>query len=100
MKYYSEALQKFYNTPEECEEAESKEQKAKEEAEKKAKALKEQRKERAAEVEKALDELNKAEKHYRELLDKFLKDYGAFHYTYTYKDNDLDSFFNWPYMFL
>lgn len=97
MKYYSEALDKFFDTPQECTEAELKEQKAKEEAEKKSKALKEQRKERAAEVEKALKELSEAEKHYRELLNNFLKDYGSFHYTYSWddkKNNDIFDLFN------
>ena len=100
MKYYSETLKSFFNSAEECQEAELEEQKAKEEAEKKSKALKEQRKERAAEVEKALEELRNAENHYKEVLNNFLKDYGSFHYTYSYRDNDFDTFnlLGWPFI--
>lgn len=104
MKYYSETLKSLFESKEECEEAELKAKKAKEEAEKKSKALKEQRKERAAEVEKALEELSNAEKNYKELLSKFITDYGSFHYTYSFKNDNLDLnslySFTYPFFFL
>lgn len=83
MKYYSEDLKKFFNTPEECEKAEAAHLKrVKEEEEKKAKAASE-RAVKAKEVEDALKQLNEARKNYDEKLRAFCKEYGSWHYTFT-----------------
>lgn len=89
MKFYSEQLNKLFNSEKELIAAEkvAADAKAKAEAEKKAKIeaqekLKAARKTRAEEVEKAFVEAAKAQKHAQELLDKFLKDYNSFHMTY------------------
>lgn len=93
MKILSEKTNKYYATVEECQAAE----KAFDEAEAKKKADAEKltaaRKERANEVEKAYKESLNASKHYHDLLDAFIKDYGSFHMTvHTGNLNPFDSF--------
>lgn len=81
MKYYSEKTRQFYDSAEDCKAAEEA-LIAKEKAEtEKAEQLKAQRKERAAELEQALKDVGAAKKKYEELMNAFLKDYGAYHYT-------------------
>lgn len=83
MKIFSEFTNKEYETVEACLEAEKAyEAQQKLEKEKKEK-LDIERKERATEIEKAYEDIRKAEAHFLELRDKFIKDYGYFHMTYT-----------------
>ena len=81
MKILSEKTKKFYPTVEACEaaEAEYDAKMAKIEAERKA--LAETRKERAKEVEDAYKKAKEAEKHYLDLRNEFIKDFGSFHMT-------------------
>ena len=83
MKILSEKTKKEYATVEEClaDEAKYDEMiaKKKEEAERKAT----ERKERAKEVEEAYLVAKEAERKYVELRNKFVKDYGSFHMTYS-----------------
>lgn len=75
--WYSEELDKSFETEEACLEAEK-------EYEKKValeKAKKEERKERAEEVEKAFKDANDAYNNAKELLNKFCEDYGAWHHS-------------------
>ena len=100
MKYFSEKTRRFYDDVELCkkEEAAFDERQAKLEAERKA--LAEARKERAKEIEdayKEMQDMNKAaraaERHYLELRNKFVKDYGSFHMTVSQAEqapNELD----------
>ena len=93
MKILSEKTNKYYATVDECLAAE----KAFDEAAAKKKAEEEKlnatRKERANEVENAYKVSIEANKHYRELLDAFVKDYGSFHMTvHTGNLNPFDSF--------
>ena len=93
MRILSDKTNKYYATVEECLAAE----KAFDEAEAKKKAEAEKlnatRKERANEVEKAYKESLDAYKHYRTLLDAFVKDFGSFHMTVHTGDlNHFDSF--------
>lgn len=93
MKILSEKTNKYYTTVDECLAAE----KAFDEAAAKKKAEEEKlnatRKERANEVENAYKASIEANKHYRELLDAFIKDYGSFHMTvHTGNLNPFDSF--------
>ena len=93
MKILSEKTNKYYATVDECLAAE----KAFDEAEAKKKAeaqkLNATRKERANEVETAYNVSLEANKHYHELLDAFVKDYGSFHMTVHTGDlNPFDSF--------
>ena len=85
MRILSDKTNKYYATVEECLAAE----KAFDEAEAKKKAEAEKlnatRKERANEVEKAYKESLDAYKHYRTLLDAFVKDFGSFH-THLFND--------------
>lgn len=83
MKYFSDILNKVYNTEKECKEAEEQylsKKKAEEEAKQK---LTEKRKERAKEVEEAFKNVREAQKHYDELLKAFVKDYGSFHMSFS-----------------
>lgn len=111
MKYFSETMNKVYDTVEELEAAEkalaeklAKEEQAKAEAKAKreqeiaeAKAKKEalakERGERAKEVENAIKELTELRKEcaekidakqkiVNELVNKFIADFGSFHFTY------------------
>ena len=89
MKYYSEKLNKVFDTVEDLESAE------KEHAEKETQALKlrEERKVRAKEVEDAYIA-------YKKLLNQFIKDYGSYHQTIKDKDSwsILDVMFGgWPF---
>ena len=93
MKILSEKTNKYYATVDQCLAAE----KAFDEAEAKKKAEAQQlnvtRKERANEVETAYKASLEANKHYHELLDAFVKDYGSFHMTVHTGDlNPFDSF--------
>lgn len=86
MKYYSEKLNKLFETEKECVEAESAHEKALAEAEAKKKALAEERASRAKEVEDAYKAALEAKKLYNEKLDAFLRDYKQFHMTVTSQD--------------
>lgn len=85
MKYYSEETKQFYSTAEDCDKAEKAAIEEKEKKEAHKKELKEARAARAKEVNEAFEKAN-------ELLNKFVEDYGSFHYTYT-NDDFFDSFF-------
>ena len=83
MKYYSEYLKKFFDTEDECQDAEDKAFEEEHAAEQQTKKLAEERKARAKEVEDAMNEAIKANKKYYETLRAFCKDYGSFHMTYS-----------------
>lgn len=87
MKYYSEKLKKVFDDVETLEKAELTLVK-KEEEEKK---LREERKVRAKEVEDAY-------KHFNELLNKFIKDYGSYHMSVDNQPISLfDLMWRWPF---
>ena len=91
MKYYSEKLKKVYDTVEQLKTAETEYDKA--HAAEIAKQK--ERKERAEEIDAARKEVIKAQEHYDDLINKFVKDYGSFHTTM--KDAPVsiwDAFFN------
>ena len=84
MKYYSEKLKKVYDTVEQLQAAEVEYDKA--HAAELAKQA--ERKRRAAEVSEARKAAADAQKKYSDLLNKFVKDYGSYHATYTDEDTD------------
>ncbi len=86
MYIYSEKTKKRYDTVEECVKAEEEFDKAVAEEKEKKERLANERKERAKEVEDAFKNAN-------DLLNKFIKDYGSFHATYT-SDNSPFSWFD------
>lgn len=93
MKFYSDKTRKFYDTEKECLKAEKEldDKLALEKAKKEE--LSNARKVRAEEVEKAYKSVLEAQKHYREVLNAFLKDYGSFHMTlHTGDSNPFDLF--------
>lgn len=112
MKYYSEKLNKVFNTERECMDAEfkAKEQEnlARIQKEKEARELKEkkekevaERKEMAEKVETARKAYLEAQKAYRTELEAFCQKYGTYHYTVSDADEIpslFDAFkyaFNW-----
>lgn len=86
MKYYSEVLNKVFDSAEECSEAENKHNQAIVEAEAKKKALADERATRAKEVEELYKQAIEAKQAYDKALQNFLKDYGSFHATFKAKD--------------
>ncbi len=104
MKYYSEKLNKFYDTADACQRAEfeakekenlekiKKEREVALAKEKKEKAIAE-RKEAAEKVESARKAFNEARKAYHNELSGFCQKYGTYHYTTDGKD-DIPSLFD------
>lgn len=86
MKFYSEKLNKMFDSEEACSEAEKEHDRLIDEAEAKKKALAAERASRAKEIEKLRDAAVAAEKAYTEKLREFVKDYGSYHNTF--KDSD------------
>ncbi len=86
MRFYSEKLNKMFDTWEACAEAESAQEKAVAEAEAKKKALAEERANRAKDVEEAYRKAIEAKREYDKILQEFLKDYGSFHATFKTTD--------------
>ena len=81
MKYYSETLNKLFNSPKELEKAEQQHKDKLAAEELKAQQLKEARSTRAKEVEEAFKKANEASKEANRLLNEFLQDYGTYHTT-------------------
>ena len=94
MKYYSEVLNKFYDSAAEVLSAEEAHQKKIAEEEAKKKELATTRKTRADEVEKAYKEAAEAKKKADDLLASFCKDYGAYYKTYK-EGEKVPSLFDW-----
>lgn len=95
MKYYSDVTKQLYDTTNELREAEAAVAKAEEERKaaliKKQEAdkkLKEQRAQRASEIEAAIKARNEAQRKVDDLISQFVKDYGAFHYSWTAESNN------------
>ena len=88
MKIFSEKTNKYYNTVEECLEAEKEYDEAVLEAENKKKELAENRKNRAKEVEDAYKARLEADKVFKDKLNKFVDDYGSFHMTINTEVDD------------
>lgn len=95
MKYFSEKLNKVFESEQECVEAENKleiEEKAKAEKEKQ---LAETRKERAHEIEEQYKKIMDDRKEYQRMIDDFVRDYGGFHCTFKSNEpifSDMDLF--------
>lgn len=79
MKYYSEQLNKVFDTPEALQAEEEKVNAVKRAEEEKKAKLKAEREERAKEVEQAIKEAYEARKRATNALNAFCKDFGAYH---------------------
>ena len=95
MKFYSEDLNKLFDTSEELEKAEVAAKKAAEEAKAKKEALTKERKSREEEIEKLLKERKVLDKKIHEALKDFTKDYGSFHTSYSNAEDLFDAFWDW-----
>ena len=93
MKYYSETLNKVFENEKDCLNAEKEYEAKVEEEEKRKKELADSRKIRAKEVEDAYKAIIDAQKHYNELKNKFVEDFGSFHMTFSTTD-DFHSLFS------
>ena len=86
MKYYSDKTKQLYESVEQLQKAEvayDKEQEA-------ALAKQRDRKNRAEEIKKAREVLRNAQKNYQDLVNKFVKDYGSYHETYSKESDSLE----------
>ena len=83
MQYYSQKTKKIYDKQEDCLADEKKYDAAMKEQEDKAQKLKEERGARSKEVEDAYEAIIDAQRHYDEVLNAFIKDYGIYHTTIT-----------------
>lgn len=88
MKFYSELTNKVYDTEKSCMKAEQEYKQALEakKREEEAKKLAEQKKQEnraaaAKNVEAKREAMTKAQREYREELEKFCKEYGSYHFT-------------------
>ena len=93
MKYYSETLNKVFENEKDCLDAEKEYEAKVEEEEKRKKELADSRKVRAKEVEDAYKAIIDAQKHYNNLKNKFVEDFGSFHMTFSTTD-DFHSLFS------
>jgi hypothetical protein len=91
MKYYSEELQKTFDTEEECVAAEKEYLDTLEKAKQEGARLREEKASRAKAVQAAYEKYVEAEKDYKSLRNDFIKDYGYFHATYSTSE-DLDNY--------
>ena len=95
MKYYSENTRKFYDSEQECAQAEIEYNKKLAAEKAKKEELSSARRTRANEVEEAYKQAIDAQNKYRQLLSKFCKDYGKFHMTIkTGEENPFDMFYS------
>ena len=92
MKYYSEKLNKVFDTETELIAEEERVEAAKVAKEKELVKYKEDRAAKAKEVEEAYAAANEARKNYEKVLREFNKEYGAFHMSVNINDI-LDNFF-------
>lgn len=90
MKYYSETLNKVFDSEEACQEAESQHEQKLAAQQARKEALASERSARAKEVETAYRAAADAGRAYNEVLGRFLKDYGSYHATFK----DIDPFFD------
>ena len=90
MKYYSEELNRTFDTEDECRDAETEYLNKIAEAKKQKEALKAEKKSRADEVSDSFKAYKEAEKKYIELRNQFIKDYGYYHMTYSDSEDTSD----------
>lgn len=96
MKYYSDITKQLYDNEKSCADAEARflqKKKAEEEA---ATKKSQERKARAEAIDLSYERLQAAQKEYTTLVTEFVRDYGAYHKTYSNVGNDdsLNSLFS------
>lgn len=87
MKFYSEALNKVFDSEKECLKAEREYTEKRAAEERRKKELADTRKMRAQELETALADISTAKQHYCELLKAFCEDYGSYHCSVSVNDD-------------
>jgi hypothetical protein len=95
MQYYSEKTKKIYATQQDCEAAELKYDQDMLREQTKDAQLKAERARRAKEVDDAYQAVVAAQRHYDEVLEKFLQDYHSYHTTIDmYHPKTIDEIFS------
>lgn len=95
MKYFSEKLNKVFESEQECVDAEQKFEIEEKEKAEKEKELAKTRKERAHEIEEQYKKIMDDRKEYQRMIDDFVRDYGGFHCTFKSNEpifSDMDFF--------
>lgn len=87
IKYFSDKLNKFFTSEQECVEAEKAHEEALAKAEAEKKALNEKRAERAKKIDELYSEAAKAYEAYYNEVSAFVRDYGSYHKTYHSNSN-------------
>lgn len=82
MKYYGEITKKLYDDEKSCLAAEEKEREIKTKAKQEEEKLKETKRARAQGIETLIGQRDGLDKQINEAINSFIKDYGAFHYSY------------------
>lgn len=100
MKFYSDITKKFYDTVEDCKEAENKAVEAQKKAEAEKKTKEDARATRAKEVEAAYKAAVEAEQKYVELRNAFINDYHSYHMTYSTTKDLVNDIFETTFYFL
>lgn len=95
MKYFSEHLNKLFDSEEELKKAEAAKVAADEEAKAKKEALSKARKERATAIDELLKKRKELDKEIQKALTEFTKDYGSYHTSYRNAEDLFDSFWDW-----
>lgn len=95
MYIYSEKTKKKYDTVDACVEAEKEFDEQLERARLEKEKLASERATRAKEVEDAYQKIVDARKEYDAVLDKFVADYGSFHFTVHNGDMNPFSLLDW-----
>lgn len=93
MKYYSETLNKVFDSEQECTEAEQQHAQKLAAQQARKEALSNERSARQQEVEAAYRAAADARRAYNDILAKYLKDYGSYHATFD-DVNPLFDFFD------
>lgn len=98
VKIYSDVTKKFYDDEAAALKAEEEVRKAQDEKTTRRKEMAELVDAKRTACDKACKAYEKAREEYHEALDKFCKEYGAYHYTMT--DKDVEGFFDscWPWV--
>lgn len=94
MKYYSEKLNKFYETEKDCSIAEAKADAEKERAKIESAKKDKERKADAKVVEEAYNTLVKDAKQYQKVLSDFIEKHGSYHMSISTNNYPFDTLFS------
>lgn len=97
MLFYSETLKKLFSSEKECREAESAYLKEKKKAEEEAKQKQTNRQKAAKEIEEQYKKVKEEYTIYRKLLKEFIDEYGYYHMSLKWSDDQDQNWFKFFY---